>query len=87
MNKKLNRVLLSGLSLSLLLTLSGCVSVDSSGNPTGTVWNILGEPMAKLIQYFANNMGLGFGLAIIFVSITLASGGILRLSPRKVLID
>lgn len=29
----------------------------------------------------------GFGLAIIFVSITLASGGILRLSPRKVLID
>ncbi|WP_125607384.1 ABC transporter permease [Lapidilactobacillus bayanensis] len=29
----------------------------------------------------------GFGLAIIFISITLASGGILRLSPRKVLID
>lgn len=29
----------------------------------------------------------GFGLAIIFVSITLASVGILRLSPRKVLID
>lgn len=69
MNKKLNRVLLSGLSLSLLLTLSGCVSVDSSGNPTGTVWNILGEPMAKLIQYFANNMGLGFGLAIILVTV------------------
>lgn len=29
----------------------------------------------------------GFGLAIIFISITLASVGILRLSPRRVLID
>lgn len=29
----------------------------------------------------------GFGVAIVFISITLASVGILRLSPRKVLID
>lgn len=69
MKKKLNRVLFSGLSLSLLFLLTGCVSRDSSGNPTGTIWHILGEPMAKLIQYFANNVGLGFGLAIILVTI------------------
>ena len=65
MKKKLNRVLFSGLSLSLLFLLSGCVSQDSHGNPTGTIWHVLGEPMAKLIQHFANNMDLGFGLAII----------------------
>ncbi|KZU34827.1 ABC transporter permease protein [Lactiplantibacillus plantarum] len=29
----------------------------------------------------------GFGLAIMFLSIMLASGGILRLQPKKVLID
>lgn len=69
MKKKLNRVLFSGLSLSLLFLLTGCVSRDSSGNPTGTIWHILGEPMAKLIQCFANNVGLGFGLAIILVTI------------------
>lgn len=69
MKKKLNRVLFSGLSLSLLFLLSGCVSRDSHGNPTGTIWHVLGEPMAKLIQYFANNMDLGFGLAIILVTI------------------
>ena len=67
--KELNRVLFSGLSLSLLFLLSGCVSRDSHGNPTGTIWHVLGEPMAKLIQYFANNMDLGFGLAIILVTI------------------
>ena len=69
MKKKLNRVLFSGLSLSLLFLLSGCVSQDSHGNPTGTIWHVLGEPMAKLIQHFANNMDLGFGLAIILVTI------------------
>lgn len=69
LKKKLNRVLFSGLSLSLLFLLSGCVSRDSHGNPTGTIWHLLGEPMAKLIQYFANNMDLGFGLAIILVTI------------------
>lgn len=29
----------------------------------------------------------GFGLAIMFLSVLLASGGILRLQPKKVLID
>jgi len=29
----------------------------------------------------------GFGLAIMFLSVLIASGGILRLQPKKVLID
>ena len=58
-----------GLAASMLLFLSGCVSLDKSGNPTGWVWNLLGRPMSHVITYFADNLGLGFGLGIIFVTI------------------
>lgn len=70
MKKKLNRVLFSGLSLSLLLFLSGCVQ-QKNGKPTGEGWvyKLLVEPMGHAIKYFANDLGLGFGLAIIIVTI------------------
>ena len=67
--KKINRLFLSGLSLTTLLLLSGCVQTDKSGNPTGIIWNLLGQPMSYLIEFFAENQGLGFGLAIIIVTI------------------
>ncbi|MBM7315132.1 membrane protein insertase YidC [Streptococcus suis] len=67
--KQSKRLYLSGLSLATLLLLSGCVSTDSNGNPTGLVWNLLGQPMSNLITFFAENQGLGFGLAIIIVTI------------------
>jgi len=66
--KKLNRILFSGLGLSMLLLLSGCVQVKD-GKPAGFVWDIIGRPMSLAIQYFANNMGLGFGVAIIIVTL------------------
>lgn len=66
--KKLNRILFSGLGLSMLLLLSGCVQVKD-GKPAGFVWDIIGRPMSLAIQYFANNMGLGFGMAIIIVTL------------------
>lgn len=69
LKKKPNRVLLLGLCLPLLFLLTGCVSRDSSGKPTSLTWHLLGEPMGKLIQYFANHVDLGFGLAIILVTI------------------
>ncbi|MBF7095291.1 membrane protein insertase YidC [Streptococcus sp. HF-1907] len=70
MKKKLNRVLFSGLALSMLMLLTGCVSVDkSTGKPYGAIWNTLGVPMANLITFFAKNQGLGFGIAIIIVTI------------------
>ncbi|MCS4488845.1 membrane protein insertase YidC [Streptococcus sciuri] len=68
MKKNKKRFLFSGLALSLLVLLSGCVSVKN-GHPTGTIWNILGVPMANLITFFAKNQGLGFGIAIILVTI------------------
>ncbi|HEL2057705.1 TPA: membrane protein insertase YidC [Streptococcus suis] len=67
--KQSKRLYLSGLSLATLFVLSGCVSTDSNGNPTGLVWNLLGQPMSNLITFFAENQGLGFGLAIIIVTI------------------
>lgn len=67
--KKSNRLALTGVSLSMLLFLAGCVGRDSNGNPSGIVWNLLGQPMSYGIRFFAENQGLGFGLGIIIVTI------------------
>lgn len=67
--KKINRVLLSSFALSSLLFLSGCVSLDKNGNPAGPVWDFIGQPMAKVITYFAENQGMGFGAGIIIVTL------------------
>lgn len=67
--KKNKRILLTGLALASLLVLSGCVQTDKQGNPTGPVWDYLGQPMSYLIEFFAENQGLGFGLAIIVVTL------------------
>ncbi|MGT2933193.1 membrane protein insertase YidC [Streptococcus catagoni] len=69
MKIKLNRILFSGLALSLLFTLTGCVGRDAHGNPKGMIWDYLGKPMSYFIDYFANHVGLGFGIAIIIVTI------------------
>ena len=54
----------------MLLVLTGCVSVDkATGEPTGFIWNTFGAPMAEAIKYFATDQGLGFGMAIIIVTI------------------
>ena len=54
----------------MLLVLTGCVQVDkATGQPTGLIWNTIGAPMAEAIKYFATDKGLGFGVAIIIVTI------------------
>lgn len=68
----LKRILFSGLALSLLFLLSGCVPTDkTTGLPTGEglIYKFLIAPMGDLIQYFADNQGLGYGLSIIIVTI------------------
>ncbi|MGT2801353.1 YidC/Oxa1 family membrane protein insertase [Streptococcus henryi] len=74
MKKKLNRIFLSGLGLSMLLLLSGCVQTTKENGqivPTGEGWvyNLLVRPMGSVIQFFATDMGLGFGVAVILVTI------------------
>lgn len=67
--KKINRVLLSGFALSSLLFLSGCVSLDKNGDPAGIIWDFIGQPMANIITFFAENQGMGFGVGIIIVTL------------------
>lgn len=68
MKKLTKKLFFSGFALSLLLFLSGCVRTEH-GKPVGFIWNTIGKPMEKVIQYFANDLGLGFGLGIIAVTI------------------
>ena len=68
--KSIKRFALSAMGVAMLLVLTGCVSVDkATGEPTGFIWNTFGAPMAEAIKYFATDQGLGFGMAIIIVTI------------------
>ena len=67
--KHFKRFLFSGMVLAALLFLSGCVGRDKAGNPSGLIWDVIGQPMADGIQFFAKNSGLGYGLAIIIVTL------------------
>lgn len=68
--KSIKRIALSIMGVAMLLVLTGCVQVDkTTGLPTGPVWDFLGAPMGEAIKYFATDKGLGFGVAIIIVTI------------------
>lgn len=68
--KSIKRIALSIMGVAMLLVLTGCVQVDkTTGQPTGFIWNTIGAPMGEAIKYFANDMGLGFGVGIIIVTI------------------
>lgn len=68
--KSIKRIALSIMGVAMLLVLTGCVQVDkATGQPTGFIWNTIGAPMAEAIKYFATDKGLGFGAAIIIVTI------------------
>lgn len=74
MKVKKNLAISSGLLL-LLFVLSGCVDTYKSGpkagQPTGEgiIYNLLVEPMSHAVQFFANNLNLGYGIAIIAITI------------------
>jgi len=69
--KKLKRWILTSGLLSLLIFLSGCVKTNGSGQPTGEgfVYKFLVSPMGNMIRFLAEDWGLGFGLAIIVLTI------------------
>ena len=69
--KTFKRLLFSGMGLTLFLILSGCVQTNKQGQPTGQgfVYQFLVAPMSQVIEYFASDLGLGFGLAIILVTV------------------
>ena len=68
--KSIKRFALSAMGVAMLLVLTGCVQIDNAtGKPIGPVWDFLGAPMGEAIKYFATDKGLGFGVAIIIVTI------------------
>ena len=68
--KSIKRIALSIMGVAMLLVLTGCVQIDkTTGQPTGPVWEFLGAPMGEAIKYLATDKGLGFGVAIIVVTI------------------
>ena len=68
--KSIKRFALSAMGVAMLFVLTGCVQIDkATGKPIGPVWDFLGAPMGEAIKYFATDKGLGFGIAIIIVTI------------------
>ncbi|MGO3732867.1 MAG: membrane protein insertase YidC [Vagococcus sp.] len=69
--KNMKRWFVSSGLLGLLILLSGCVKTDKAGNPTGEgfIYNFLVLPMSKAISFLANDWGLGFGFAIILLTV------------------
>jgi YidC/Oxa1 family membrane protein insertase len=57
--------------LTALLFLTGCVKLGKNGKPTGEGWvyQLLVKPMSSAVEFFAHNLGFGFGLAIILVTV------------------
>ena len=42
---------------------------DKAGNPSGLIWDVIGQPMADGINSLPRIPGLGYGLAIIIVTL------------------
>ena len=56
------------LSLAIILVvMTGCVQLDSQGNPTGWVYEYFGIPATNFIKWLASIFGNNYGIAIIIV--------------------
>lgn len=55
----------------MMITLSGCVKRldDGSPDPNGLIYRFLVNPLGSFLTYMADNWGLGFGWAIIVLTI------------------
>ncbi|MDN6665016.1 MAG: membrane protein insertase YidC [Tetragenococcus koreensis] len=70
MNKIKKWLVTSGL-LGMMITLSGCVKRldDGSPDPSGLIYRFLVNPLGSFLTYMADNWDLGFGWAIIVLTI------------------
>ena len=67
--KKLNKYLLTGSLLSVMLFLSGCMSTDKQGNPKGFIYEFLVVPTQDLILWLADTFNGSYGFAIIIITL------------------
>ena len=63
--KRLKKFALPLSALSMLFLLTGCVQRNADGTPTGLLWNVLGQPMERMIQWFAQYVGYGWAIILI----------------------
>ncbi|MHC9532503.1 membrane protein insertase YidC [Dellaglioa sp. BT-FLS60] len=66
--KKLKRLTLLPIFMTIVLFLSGCVRQDKSGNPYGMVYDYLAKPTQGLLEWLSSHLGNNYGLAIIVIS-------------------
>lgn len=68
---KLNqrKIQMIGLLLVVVLVASGCVSYDEAGNPSGWVYQYLGQPASQFLDFLANLFNGSYGIAIIIVTV------------------
>ncbi len=69
MKKHYKKIAYLGFLLVAILILSGCVSYDQAGNPTGWVYEYLGRPTSNLLDWIATTFGGSYGVAIIIITI------------------
>ncbi|MBM6613377.1 membrane protein insertase YidC [Desemzia sp. RIT804] len=65
-NKKIQ---LTATLTGLMFFLSGCMSYDTNGNPTGIIYEYLVTPLQQLIIRLADLFGGNYGLAIIAITV------------------
>lgn len=58
-----------GLLAVVMLIMSGCVSYDSAGNPSGWVYEYIGRPTSSLMDWLAGLFGGSYGMAIIIITL------------------
>ncbi|MBG9977885.1 membrane protein insertase YidC [Ruoffia tabacinasalis] len=69
MKKKQKWLKIIGLLAVVILVMSGCVSYDSAGNPSGWVYEYIGRPASTLMDWIAGIFGGSYGVAIIIITI------------------
>lgn len=69
MKKKQKWIKIIGLLAVVILVMSGCVSYDSAGNPSGWVYEYIGRPASTLMDWIAGIFGGSYGVAIIIITI------------------
>jgi len=68
---KIKKWLMTSGLITMMITLSGCVKRldDGSPDPNGLIYRFLVNPLGSFLTYMADNWGLGFGWAIIVLTI------------------
>lgn len=69
MKNKQKWIKIIGLLAVVILVMSGCVSYDSAGNPSGWVYEYIGRPATNMMDWLAGIFGGSYGIAIIIITI------------------